>query len=253
MLNLVLVLFWLPFALSFLFQDPLVQTQTARLATNILSDQLEYDIRIRRLKIGVSSGISLFDVSVKDHHDSTMIAVNELSARPRYRELGLLTLRFSRISIDSAVFRYGRDADETDFNLMQFISKFGSGENDTIAAASGSDFYLYSKSITLKNSVFHLFDQTKSYDNPGGMNYADMMFYDIDMNAREFKMINDSLNISIDSLSTIESCGLDIRKLSTQFSIARSGLVAENLKLDLPTSSLDLDLAFSTKSYRTFA
>ncbi len=252
-LNLLLVLIWIPFSLTFLFQDPLVQTQTARLATNVLSRQVGNEILIRRVKLNLSSGISLYGIRLKDHHDSTIISVNKLSARPRFRELGLLNFRFSKIAIDSAVFRYGRYAEDDDFNLMIFLSKVLPEKDTTVTKSDGGNFDLHAKQLTLRNSVFHFFDQTKQYDNPGGMDYADMMFYDIQLNANNFNLVNDSLHLMIDSLKTKEQCGLEIQKLTTEFTIANSGLHAQDLLLKLPRSQIDMDLDFQTKSYKTFA
>ena len=186
------------------------------------------------------------DVHVDDHHGNTMIKLNSLSAKPIYADFALFGLRFFDIKIDGAEFRYRRYIEDKDFNLMIFIDNFKGG--DTV---NNVDFELHSRKLFMRNSVFQLYDEHRSYDT-GGMDYANMVFKDINLDATKLSLVKDSLSMIIDTLGMVERSGLDIKKMSTHFSISNSGLTANNLRLELGDSFLDLDLQFDTKSYKTY-
>lgn len=254
-LNLMLVMLSFPLALTFLFRDPMVQTLSARMITNLLTTQIGHEVRIERMKINFNTGISLFGFYFKDHRGETLIRVDQLHAKPVFGEIGLLSLRFKKLDLEGVEFRYARYKDDKDFNLIMLLDRFSL--RDTLKTKppkkSGDGFKVRARTLLMKDAVFHFYDEHKNQDSVKGMNYADMRFEKINLYAQNFKLIGDSLNLIIDSLSTTEQSGLVIEKLSAHFIIARSGLFAKGAKIELPRSTIDLDLEFRNKSYKTFS
>ena len=253
-LNTVLVFLCIPFALTYLFRDPMVQTLSARMVTTWLSSKVDNELSIKSININIQKGITLSGVLVKDHHGNTMIKLDHLTAKAFYGDLGLFGLRFSKIEMKGAEFRYGRYAEDETFNLMMLINEFSSGDTSEPKEKNKSEdqFIVATESLSLHNSLFHFFDEQKEYDNGDGMDYANMIFDSVFIQARDFKLIGDSLSLKIDSLATRELSGLKIKRLKTQFSIAPSGLVAYQSEIDVDKSYLDFDLEFKNSSYKTF-
>lgn len=253
LLNLVLILLSIPIALTFLFRDPMVQTLSARMVTSFLSSSITNNFSIKSIDIDIVKGISLDGILVEDHHGNTMMKIDYLDAVPVLSDIGLLGLRFSKINLDGVEFRYGRYAGEENFNFDVMLSEFSSKDTTVTSEPSLIVFKLRAGNLKLTNGLFQLFDENQSYDNGNGIDYANMLFDSIYLDSRKFRLIGDSINVMIDSLATVERSGMKVRKLKTHFSIANSGLKADELILQMGNSNLDLDLEFKNTRYQTFA
>jgi len=257
LLNIFLVLLSIPFAITFLFREPLVQTITARLATEILSDKLGYDISIRVININIFNGIELKDLMVKDHHNNVMLGVVHLKAIPAYVDYSVVGLAFNRLTLEGAEFRYGTYKGEEKTNLDYFLDKISGIDStyvaDSASLSSSGSFKLRVKSLSVKNSVFQYFDRNWDYDAGTTMNYSDMVFDSIHIEANKFVLVDDSLNLQIERLSTIEKCGLNVHELSASFSISGTGLHAHNLLVKSGNSDVNMDLDFNYKTWGTYS
>ena len=130
------------------------------------------------------------------------------------------------------------------FAFMMFLNLDSSGKRSEAAA-----FKLHSHSIRITNSRFRLFDETKSYTNEKGMDYADIDIGSINGYLEDFYVIKDSINSKILMLSAIEKSGISVQNLSSDFSISSHGLKAYNSKLSTELSRLDFDLDFYYSKY----
>ena len=248
LLNAILILLAIPPALTFLFRDPMVQTLSAKMLTSVLSNKTGLHTEIQALKVDIFSGIEIEGLLMDDHKGNPMINVKSLRAKPVYADWGLFGLLFSRIEIDGAAFTYGRYKGEKDFNFTYLLNAFG----DTTQSEVGN-FKLKSRKLKLTASMFHLFDENKEFNNGRAMDYGDILLDSINLDVTNFKIINDSLNFKIDSLTVREQCGIVIHKMSADFIMSSSGLHAEGLRMEIAQSTLDLDLDFNYSSYKSFS
>lgn len=257
LLNIFLVLLSIPFAVTFLFREPLVQTITARLATEMLSDRLGYNISIRVININIFNGIELRDLLVKDHHDNVMLGVGHLMAKPAYVDYSVVGLAFNKLTLEGAEFRYGTYKGEEKTNLDYLLDKISGIDStyvaDSASLSSSGSFKLRVKDLLVQNSVFQYFDKNWDYDAGATMNYSDMVFDSIHIEANKFVLVDDSLNLQIEKLSTIEKCGLNIHELSASFSISSTGLHAHNLHVKSGNSDVNMDLDFNYKTWETYS
>ncbi|HEY9113785.1 MAG TPA: translocation/assembly module TamB domain-containing protein [Bacteroidales bacterium] len=252
LLNIFLVLLAIPFAITFLFREPLIQTITARLATKILSEQLGYSISVRTININFFDGIVLKDLLVKDHHDNVMLGVVNLKAMPAYVDYTVVGLAFLRVQLDGAEFRYGFYKDEAQANLDYLLDKI-SGTDTTSTSSGGGSFKLMVRSLSLRNSSFRFFNEDIADSSLKTMDYANMIFDSIYLEASRFVLIDDSLNLRIEKLSTIEKCGLKVDELVADFSISGTGLHAHNMLLKAGKSDINMDLDFNYKTWATYS
>ncbi len=236
----------LPLALTILFRSPLIQTLSARLVTEWVSENMDREISIESMNFSFFDGLYLSGVKAYDHKNNPILELNSLLAMPHFAWTG--QIEFSNIEIDGASFTYGRYKDDKTSALLMFL-----GLDSTQSGGSGNNFKLYSKEIRLTNSVFRLFDETKSYTNEKGMDYADIVINGINGYLKDFYLINDSVNTKVLMLQAVEKCGLGIQNLSADFSIGSNGLHAYNSKLSTDKSKLDFDLDFYYSSYQTMS
>lgn len=250
LLYIILVLAILPLALTLLFQNPVVQTISARLAANVLTKSLGQSVKINTISIGLTGGISISDFSVQDHHNSTLLYVGNLNASPIYSSLGFNKIKFKSIKLDSVQFNMGTYKSDTTNNLSVLVRKItGKKEkNENVG------FKLFSKTIAFKNSSFNLFNQNSNYQHGSrSMNYANMDINEINFDLSQFKLIGDSLNFKINNLTAKESCGLIVESLKADFIISSIGLHLENTSLRINNSEIDADFVMQYSNYSSFS
>lgn len=248
-LNTVLIFLCIPFALTFLFLDPMIQTLSARMVTAFLSSGIDNDLSIKSISISFRTGITLSGILVNDQHGRAMIKIDHLSAVLLYADFGLFGLKFSQLNIDRAEFRYGRYAGEEEFNLKIFIEQIAPADS---TKQNENSFKIQVGQLKLNNGIFHFFDEQKKYDNGDGMDYANMIFNNVNLESHDFNLIGDSLFLKIDNLTVEERSGFKVNQLKADFSISSSGLKADGLKLIMDNSNVDMDLEFKIATYKTF-
>ena len=86
-----------------------MQTLSGRLLTYFLSTRIGNTTSIDAVQITINKGIMLDGVMVKDHHDSTMLHIDELIAKPVYADWGLFGIRFSKIELNGVEFIYDKE------------------------------------------------------------------------------------------------------------------------------------------------
>ncbi len=246
----IITIAFIPPVLTLFFQNSAVQTISARFAADLLSRKIDQKISIDRVKIGFFSGISLKQLKVYDQNQNILLGVGNLKAIPVYSDFSFSQIRFLSIDIDSAMFNMGSYKDDETDNLSMLIQKF-TGEG---SSSGNSSFYLHSENVRLTNSSFNLFNQNRSYVlSENTMDYANIHIKEINMELKDFKVINDSLNIKIEKLSAVERCGLVVKNLSTDFIISSKGLYTNNAKIDINNSSIDVDFGMNYNSYRSMS
>ena len=237
----------IPLALSLLFQSSVVQTLTARFAADILSKNLEQEVGINSIKIGIFSGINVSGLEVKDHHNNILLGVGKLVASPVLSNFSLSEINFISIKLDSVQFNMGSYKGEDTSNLSYLLNKILSGEK------SGNTFELYSGKLQLSNSTFNLFNQNKEYvQGERTMDYANILIHSINANIDDFKLINDSLNFKVLQLSAEEQCGIVVKNLSADFIISSTGLYTNNSIINLNNSDIDADFGMEYSNYKSF-
>lgn len=250
LLNIVLVFITIPFVLTFMFRDPMVQSLSARMITKWLSEKTGYHIELDKVRLTVFKGLSFEGLKIDDHHGEVMLHVNHLIAEPAFSDWSLLFLKFKSIEIDGAYFRYAQYREDDNFNLMIFLNKYLN--TDSTQTKKSGRFHLNTAELILTNSKFHLYDEHQHYANEKGVNYADMLIDSIYLYSHDFHLINDSLHLRVDSLFAHEKSGFRIDRMSADFGISGTNLRAHNLLLDSYNSHLDLDLNFDYSSYGSY-
>ena len=248
-LYILIVLVTTPVALTLLFQNPVVQTISARLVTNMLTNSLDQSVSINSIRLGFFRGIVINGLEVKDDHNNTMISIGKLRAMPIFTSLTFNEINFLSVELDSVQFNMGSYKGNSTINLTAFIKKL-TGEGDK----SGGYFKLFSNTVKLNNSSFNLFNGNKTYETgENSMDYADIDITNIDINISNFTLINDSLNFKINELSAKEKCGIVVKNMSCDFILSSKGLYTYNTILSLNNSDIDADFGMEYSNYTSFS
>lgn len=241
-----LVIITLPLALTILFRSPLIQTLSARIATKWASEKFNRNISIESLSISFYDGLYISGLKSYDHNNNPFIMVGSLKAIPKFPWVGQLS--FSNIEIDGASFTYGKYGEDDDFAFNMFLD-FGTSTGES----TGGSFKLNSDKIRLTNSSFRYFDETHTYSNNKGMDYADIRIFSINGYLKDFNVINDSLNFNVVMLKVKEKSGIEIENLTSDISISSTGIHAYNSKFSTEKSQLDFDLELNYSKYKSMS
>lgn len=240
-----LVLFYIPASIIFLSNQPLFQTFTARLATNILSDYTNYRFNINSINIGFVSGIEAGELALYDHHNNIMIKVGKLKLNPFFLDLKSTGIVAKSIELDSLDFRLGTYQGEDKLNLVIFINEL----SDTSATSPRNAFKLKIKHLALNNSRFQLFNYNDTLGNGKAMDYSNMKYDNITLLINDFHLVDDSLNFHIQKLSADEKSGLQVKNLQTDFVLSGTTIRGEHLVGTLNHSFLNADIELNYKTW----
>ena len=241
-----MVIISLPIVITMLFRSPLIQTLSARLVTNWVSEQLDRNISIESLRISFFDGLYISGLKAYDHKDNPFLLLNSLKATPDFPWVNQLT--FSNVEIDGASFTYGRYKEDKRSAFNMFLN-LGAGSS----SGGGGKFKLLAENIRMTNSSFRLFDETRSYSNEKGMDYANIVITGINGFLENFYVINDSLNFKVIMLKAKEKCGIEIQNLKGDISISSSSILVSNSQLSTNRSLLDFDLDLNYSNYNSMS
>jgi len=237
-----MVIISLPIAITILFRSPLVQTLSARLATDWFANKIDRKVSIEAIDFSFYDGIYISGLELKDHRDSTILAVDKLNALPKFP--WIKSINFAEIELDGAYFALARYKDEDDFGFLTIIKDL---QNDS--AGGGGTFELKVDNIIMKQCRFRLYDENQDFNNGKGMDYGDMDYLGINAILEDFDLINDSLMIDVKMLQSHEKSGLTVKNISTKYSISQSEMKVVDAKFRTENSDLDFDLKFIYSSY----
>ncbi len=251
-LHIVLILLVLPFSLTLMFSDPMVQTLSARLLTMMASKRIGHIINIESIQINVFTGIVLEDVYVDDHKGNLILGLKKLEAKPLFGDWRLLQLDFLSIHLDSASFAYGRYKDDVDFAFIKLLRQFSSKDKTSSGGFEKPTFKLHARNLVMKNSSFHFFDENASYDNGVGMNYADILVDSIQLKGKDFIVYGDSISCHVLALVAREQSGIVIDSAALKYGLSKKRMSFREARIQTNKSSLDLDFEMYTHSYETY-
>ncbi len=241
------VLFYIPAGLIFLSNQPLFQTFSARLATNILTKYTGYRFNVNTLKLSWADGIEAGGLVLYDHHNNPMIKIGLLKLKPVYSDTKMFGVIAKSVEMDSLDFRLGTYKGENNLNLIYFINSLS--DSTAPPNPSAAPFKLKVGSILLKQSHFRLFNLNDTLGNGKAMDYSNMDFNNIYLKIKHFRLIDDSLNFAVKSLTTHEKSGLEVKNLRMDFVLSGTTIRGKNLKGNLNHSVLDADFQMNYRNW----
>jgi hypothetical protein len=242
-----ITLIYIPLSLSYLSNQPLFQTFSARMTTMILTDMTGYNLSINAVNISITDGIEAGGLSIYDKHNNPMLVVEHLKAVPVWADWKILGVMLHEVKLDNMDFRLGKYHEQDTLNLMKFIHSFSS--DTTKSTPSGSVFKLKIKKLIITDTHFELFNKSDTSGNGKAMDYSNMSYDNLNLDISHFKLYDDSLNFIINNLSAIEKSGIEIKRLSTKFILSSTTITGKEMIAELNHSFIDGDVSLNYKNW----
>ncbi|MDR1181378.1 MAG: translocation/assembly module TamB domain-containing protein [Bacteroidales bacterium] len=229
-----------------LFTIPAIQTYVAQKAANFLSDKLQAEVSIGKLRIDFNLNIQLEEVRLNDLYGNNLISARKGSLSFPSFNTGTANVEIRNIVLDSADVTLRKYESDTVLNLQFFV--------DFLKPKEKKNSIIDLQTVELKNSRFQLRnDALAGKDREGVWNYSNMIIEDINIKCEQILIIGDSLNLYIDKLSARERSGFQVRDFSGHLIICRTGIHC--LETNILTKNLSefyLDFRFDYTDFPDF-
>ena len=226
------------FLLVILLQTPAVQGYIGNIASNSLEKKLGTIVSIGKINIGLFNRIIIDDVILKDQNNNNLLKAGRISAK-----FDIISILEGKISLSSAqLFGLKINAYKTDANTKpnyQFLL-------DSLASKNPNDssvLNLNINSLIVRNGSI-AYNQLDTKRSTRGI---DVKHINVDNISGHFilnKISEDSVNISIKSLSLHEQSGLKINNIHFSFYANNKKAQLKNFTLKMPNSEIALGNTF---------
>lgn len=248
-LRTVVLLFGLLFAAILLLQIPAVQTYFVTKITNKLSEVTNHKTTIDYVNVSWFDEAYIEGIAVYDVVDSTMFSASEITFNfDLWEIITTRNIKLDRVEIQSGSFHMIKHSDELPLNLTQFL--------DEVRKMLASDGPPKEKKpirigeIDIWNSSFKMDDYRSEIDD-FGIDPGHLSLLDINLSVHDFRLIYDSIDFHITSLSVKEAQDkLIVEKLNSNFALTSKSLEFSNLYAKTSRSEIKdyLKFEFSTIS-----
>ncbi|GAB4339563.1 MAG: translocation/assembly module TamB domain-containing protein [Flammeovirgaceae bacterium] len=227
-------------------QFPFIQTKLGEYGTKELSKSLGYPIVIERIAIDWFDEIKLQGVSIKDPQKKPIIEVNDL--RINYRFHTLLksgNVHLERVTLNSAMITLVQMHDS--LNIDGFINAIDrlTASKDSVEKSSSDGEFQIAK-ITLRNTRFSYTDPHVSPEaDPTIFDPSNFLFNYINADITNFRVMNDTIQMDISGLKTIEEkTSISLTDLTTFLRYCKKGVdlygISGNLGNSLIRDTIEL-------------
>ena len=235
------------FLILTLLMIPSVQTFIAQKAAGFLSEKMQTEVYIGKLRIDFNLDINLEDIRLNDRHGNNLISAKKGSLSfPSFKTKDA-NIEIRNIVLEEPNVILRRYESDTALNIQFFI--------DFVRPKEKSLTIVDLPMATLKNGRFQFRnDNTAGEDKEGVWNYSNMIIEDINLKLDRILIIGDSLNFDIRELSARERSGFDLEHLDGHLIVARSGLHCLGASISTKNKTeLKVDFRLNYSSFKDFS
>lgn len=215
--------------LAFLvFNSNAFQNWITSKVTDYLSTQFKTKISIDHIRYYPFNGFALDNVYWGDQKNDTLFFVDELRFNLGGFDRQKLKLTLNDVILEGAYCKMVTYPDST-FS-MDVLSNI-LDPNDTISDPNSLPFTLYFNRVACHDTRFRLVDSTAEFEKSGfdGLNQS---FYNIEMLARNFWIVGDSLHFELKKMSCDERSGIRLNHLSAITTISSRAMHFDSLEMN---------------------
>lgn len=232
-----------------LLRTPTVQTYLVRKITNYFSEKLHTVARIDGVDIEFFSKIVLEGIYVEDLHKDTLLYAKKLKVDIRVILIEKNTINLKAVALEQCRFNLVQYKNEKELNFQFIIDAFDDG--DTTTTRNKKPLKIFSDKLVLKNVDFSYNYEADTSSYPG-VNFDHIHLKNVNGNFEKIKIINDTINADIKSLSLRDQSGFEIFEMSTDFKISPLEMMCRHLKLVTNKSDIHGDLKFQTVEWEDY-
>ena len=237
-------------------RNPDVQTYTAQIAAEYLSEKLNTEIRIKELTVTAFFDVVLRGVEIKDLHHNDIIKSDRIQVNIQKSSLRNRQLNLNKIILDGSSFSLAIYKNDSISNLQALLDGFRSKEiksqTESDTTTVNNSWVLSCKAVEVNDGAFSLTNEHKGRW-PRGVDFDYMDIINLNLNIDDLNLLGDSLIMNVNELSLNDrNSGFIIDSFEGEFILSNTILDAKNLKIKVMDSKLDLDFSFNYNSFRDF-
>ncbi|KOS05383.1 hypothetical protein AM493_04545 [Flavobacterium akiainvivens] len=214
---------------------PFVQTRIARYATKELNAKFDTHISIDKVAITIFGSVKLKGVLVMDHHNDTLVSAERLQTNIlSFKNIANSNLQFGTISAEKLNFHMKTYKGEKSSNLDLVIQKFDDGKPGT------GKFRLKAGKLFVSNGRYRL-------TNENAVTPRVLDFKKLNGQLQDFYIKGSDITAGIKRLSLLDHRGLFIEDLTANFTLTKTTIKLETLKLKTSESELEGAVALNFK------
>lgn len=221
-----------------------MQTYIVQKVTKNISEDFNVDISVGKFYLSGFRTLNLENTLIKDHHQDTMIFVQELRADISIKNiLANNTLFLSDIVLNSPYFYLHQSKGDTAFNINYFVASLSPpSPQDTIV--SEEQFKVSLENVDLNSGTFILEGDTVR-DFEGQFNPDYIRFNKINARLPNLMVHFDSVVSAIDSLNFVDSRSKhDFKMLHTDFTMTSHSMFLKNTDIVFNQSHISDSIIF---------
>ncbi|SDZ91918.1 translocation/assembly module TamB domain-containing protein [Bizionia paragorgiae] len=212
---------------------PAVQTQLGSYATKRINDDFKTNINIGKIGLLFNGDVKLKEILIRDYKKDTLISATEINTSIiSFRNIINGKLNLGDIDLEDLIFNIKTYKGEDKTNLDVFVARF-----DDDNPRTESSFLLSSSDVSIYNGTFRFLDENKE-------NEKILEFNNLDINATNFLINGSDVSARINTLGFVDSRGLVMKNMSTNFNYTLTEMVFDNLEIETKHSTLKGNLRF---------
>ncbi len=236
------------FVTGLVFMIPSVQTKAARKAAAILSEKMQTEIAIEKLRLYWNLDFSVEGLRIEDRHQQPMFAAGSLKSRLPHHNRSQRIWRFSGIEVEDLLVYTAKYKGEEE-NNMKFLFEFFSSDKEK------KPVKLLFEDLRMKNGSYIWYYEARCKEDVAGVwNYDHIRLQQIDAEIKSITVAGGECLLDIRNLDCREHSGFTIRNLQTLLTVSSRKLYLENTTFDaISGSHIDMDFRFDFDNWHQYS
>jgi len=196
-----------------IFLSPRVQTYLSQKIAKSISEQAHTPVTIEGVDFTPFKSIILKGIYIEDHRQDTLIYIGELKSKLDSINFKTKKAYIGKLSLNKAFFNLyeGKDREQ---NIRVFIDSISKKQETENTETEEKSWDINISNLDLINSHFS-FVTIEAKKQAFGMNYADIDVENIKLQARNIKIIGDSVDFDLKHMSCTEKSGFVLKDFNT--------------------------------------
>ena len=232
------------------FRSKPVQSWLAQQVTEYLSTELKTKVKVSGVDIAFFKTAIIEDLYVEDQSGDTMFYFRELSIDYRTYKANKRLIELNAIAISGGKVYFGEHKGDSTDNYEFLLDYFDAGPRDP--RKPKVIWTIHSDQLDLEDLRFDYFQDNDTAPDFMPFNYNQISFTDIQANASDFYLIDDSLHFTTNALSAKERCGFELKQLQAKTNIHAKGIEFDGFHLFSNQSEIKGDFKLLTNTWKDY-
>lgn len=234
-------------------QDPIIQRFAVRFLGGYLSEKTGADIKVGRIAVTPDFRVFVDDVSVKDLNDNNLAKIGKLRTKIHVGDLLDGKIHLGHVELSDTEANLIKYEGTKDFNFKFLVDFF---KTDKEKDPNKEIMPLVIDRISLKNVDFQFWNQNKADSTKTArhtMDYAHLDLDNINLEARHFSLVGDSVYAVVEMLRAKEISGLELKHFQSDVVVCQKGIFLNDMQMETNNSLFHADLNMKYNSYKAFS